>query len=486
MEPWCRPITFRLTVAYALWFAWVLVKDWSNLLLGATFEADLAKGASFLAVVLSLVCYSIAMRHEGRGVGEGKAVTWSGAALMALLGAVTLARLLLSPLPLAVVLASWFLGGVGEALFLVTFLRTVDSASGGVEKPIFHLSLLIGCICFIFIAWSVEFSFGPVVFMTAAPLVSALFLYPLRGEPRDEAAVPDRAAIEGMRAGRLERGRAFDLVETFLYSMVFSYGMLEFLDKANAVPLASVSIGVFSAGILVMAYNMILNQKVSLGLLKYCLLVFAALSMGSITLDASSPTSLAAIGCICLMFGFTSFDSLSVLQILALLKLGGSSSARTISSDRLSNAIGVLGGWCLFALPECWGGPGVQTQPAVSVALIMLVVFGVVTISVFRNMPADADAPRDDRAARWDRASQQIMDSCCLSPRERDVFLPFVKGRDAEFICNELCISQHTVRTHIQHIYKKTGVHSQQELISMVESMSRSEGGQSALSTDSA
>lgn len=47
------------------------------------------------------------------------------------------------------------------------------------------------------------------------------------------------------------------------------------------------------------------------------------------------------------------------------------------------------------------------------------------------------------------------------------------RGRDAEYIRNRLCISRNTVNTHIAHIYRKTGVHSRQELIDLVEQAER-------------
>ncbi len=57
-----------------------------------------------------------------------------------------------------------------------------------------------------------------------------------------------------------------------------------------------------------------------------------------------------------------------------------------------------------------------------------------------------------------------------LSEREKEVFRLLAKGRNAEFISNELCIARPTAKTHIQHIYQKLCINSHQELIDMVES----------------
>ncbi len=61
----------------------------------------------------------------------------------------------------------------------------------------------------------------------------------------------------------------------------------------------------------------------------------------------------------------------------------------------------------------------------------------------------------------------------CLTPRESEVLLLLAKGRTAPYIMREMVLSDGTVRTHIYHVYKKLGVHSQQELIDMVDEAQR-------------
>jgi DNA-binding NarL/FixJ family response regulator len=50
-----------------------------------------------------------------------------------------------------------------------------------------------------------------------------------------------------------------------------------------------------------------------------------------------------------------------------------------------------------------------------------------------------------------------------LSPREREVLALLSRGWDNARIARELFISQHTVRTHIQNILEKLGMHSKLE-----------------------
>ena len=56
-----------------------------------------------------------------------------------------------------------------------------------------------------------------------------------------------------------------------------------------------------------------------------------------------------------------------------------------------------------------------------------------------------------------------------LSPRERDVLIYLARGRNANHIQKELCVSPHTAKSHIYNIYRKLNIHSQQKLMDFVE-----------------
>lgn len=56
-----------------------------------------------------------------------------------------------------------------------------------------------------------------------------------------------------------------------------------------------------------------------------------------------------------------------------------------------------------------------------------------------------------------------------LSPRETDVLIAFAHGRNVSYLAEQLCLSQNTIRSHSKTLYTKLGVHSKQELISLVD-----------------
>lgn len=85
---------------------------------------------------------------------------------------------------------------------------------------------------------------------------------------------------------------------------------------------------------------------------------------------------------------------------------------------------------------------------------------------------AEAEAEADERArakGRFHARCEEIADRYLLSRRETEVMFLLAKGHNAAFIQDKLCISKSTAKTHINHIYRKLDIHTQQELLNMVE-----------------
>jgi DNA-binding NarL/FixJ family response regulator len=67
----------------------------------------------------------------------------------------------------------------------------------------------------------------------------------------------------------------------------------------------------------------------------------------------------------------------------------------------------------------------------------------------------------------------QVARSCDLTQRETEVLVLLAKGRNRAYISEDLVVSDETAKTHIKRIYRKLGVHSQQEMIDLIEAGSR-------------
>lgn len=69
----------------------------------------------------------------------------------------------------------------------------------------------------------------------------------------------------------------------------------------------------------------------------------------------------------------------------------------------------------------------------------------------------------------WKKRCRVVSERCGLSERQHDVLMLVAQGRNAKYIEQALTISLSTAQTHIRNIYRKTGVHSRQELLNLIE-----------------
>ena len=93
---------------------------------------------------------------------------------------------------------------------------------------------------------------------------------------------------------------------------------------------------------------------------------------------------------------------------------------------------------------------------------------------------AVANAPMLDanpsEGAAMPPASPSIEERCFalgtargLTERETEIFAMLARGRNGQFVMDHYVVSRNTVKSHVKHIYAKLDVHSQQELIDLVE-----------------
>ncbi|MEG0304028.1 response regulator transcription factor, partial [Gordonibacter sp.] len=84
----------------------------------------------------------------------------------------------------------------------------------------------------------------------------------------------------------------------------------------------------------------------------------------------------------------------------------------------------------------------------------------------FNEAPSSFDAGCDLVCGRYD-----------LTTREREVFALLAHGLNRASICDELTLSKETVKTHVRNIYRKLGVHSQQDVVFLVAAEQQTLGG---------
>lgn len=134
--------------------------------------------------------------------------------------------------------------------------------------------------------------------------------------------------------------------------------------------------------------------------------------------------------------------------------------------------VGVLTAASLPRDQFSWLGNAVMTC-----ALLLLMAITFLFLARTLKLPEEErpdGADFRDVAAAFDAICDSFSREHRLTGREREVLVLLAKGRTASYIARDLVVSEPTVRTHISHIYRKTGVNSQQQLIDMVEEFGRS------------
>ena len=121
----------------------------------------------------------------------------------------------------------------------------------------------------------------------------------------------------------------------------------------------------------------------------------------------------------------------------------------------------------------------------ITLARIVLLLFGyisLVTNDQMREIATLATAQEERHLssdslkahrAPFTQRCHLVADTFLLSQRELEILCLLAKGRNAAYVQKELVISEGTVRTHMRNIYRKLDVHSQQELMDLVDTIDR-------------
>lgn len=104
-------------------------------------------------------------------------------------------------------------------------------------------------------------------------------------------------------------------------------------------------------------------------------------------------------------------------------------------------------------------------------ALITLFMFGDAPDPLAANAPSNS--PEQVIRSPFRDALDQIAAEANLTATEGTILGLIARGHNAESVRKTLLVSVNTAKTHIRNIYAKLGVHSQQELIALVEAIKR-------------
>ena len=90
-------------------------------------------------------------------------------------------------------------------------------------------------------------------------------------------------------------------------------------------------------------------------------------------------------------------------------------------------------------------------------------------ISCIYSSPRERASRDSAQPLDYDGVCAALADKRNLSAREREILPYIARGHRPAYVADLLCISEHTVRTHLRNMYRKLGINSREELIQLVE-----------------
>ncbi|GHT78967.1 hypothetical protein FACS1894104_2900 [Actinomycetota bacterium] len=295
-------------------------------------------------------------------------------------------------------------------------------------------------------------------------------------------------------------------VSVILYSMVIGFAVC-FIASSGAglfgVAAAGVAVIVASA---VVALDTVRYQKITESLLAKLHMPVMIIGMAPMFFDNLIAQIL---GCALLLCFFMVIFIVNLTALAEHVRIDHLNSIRVFGFGRAGNALGFLIGglFCFLAfhapLGELLGNQGFSWTTAI--LLVLLAIFVIGSSFIFEDhypmnrnarqtakptlLPEEHRLPSSDlhtlstymlesdeylqsaNRGIWSKRVKVLSLLYELSPKETEVLFLLAKGRNAEYIQNELVVSRHTAKAHIYHIYQKTGVHSRQDLINMLENV---------------
>lgn len=270
---------------------------------------------------------------------------------------------------------------------------------------------------------------------------------------------------------------AFAIGLSFGLLKVGVYGSGGVLSNSSAVILGSA--GIASSFIIAVAISYKLpstGMRVVLIFVSWCA-VFAGIVL---SLMNESMLKVAAIDFL-LTFGISTFDFCLMTAAIDYDNSGKRDLLENMLLNRVANYSGVTLGMFAALVLVSFFATGTSSGLEIRMVFALVAVF-MVAVGLFSSVSALAIfVPRsaslkegalksDPEVVSFVDAVDFLSEEAGLTRREREVFERLARGRNVSHISEELVISRQTTKTHVSRIYRKIGVHSHQELLTLVDS----------------
>lgn len=373
-------------------------------------------------------------------------------------------------MPLFVTVSLWAVSGLASSLVLMKTTRFLVWLKRAKISRCISLSFLVAAMLY-----ALPQLLAPTMMVAgvmALPVLACVFTYAAgrkmdaSGDHCEHDRVESKTHAETLKArfSELKNFLPLTLIYTVSFGIV-SYAVLYLACVDHMIFIIVLSI-LFSAAFLA-ACTFFLKMRIDVDRFQRVLLMLVAVALLPFPY---ANTTLRVVFLSFAVFGFTCFDAIGWGDLADEVRDRRLGMFRYTSTATFVNFLGIFLGWATgYALFVLLGPDGFDTGfGIVSIVLVMTMILYLTLTSIGRESEMGVAKSTQFQDA-WKDKCHEISAQHKLTKQEERIFLMLARGRSYGYIADELYISTHTVKTHIYHIYRKIDIHSQQELIDMVE-----------------
>ncbi|MDR3052372.1 MAG: LuxR C-terminal-related transcriptional regulator [Coriobacteriales bacterium] len=390
-----------------------------------------------------------------------------------------------------VLLVAWALTGIGFALLVVQWSEFNSLLNIGQSKVFISSSMFIGMIWVLgFLVTNPQYQ-GILVFLLPLFSLAAFIFLKRYYRPFLEIELIDRKTSNARTHLSWK-----PVLSTVISSIALGFILAWFIKYGHGIPYMDFLL-VFAL-LLIMLFMIVDSvhwKKFGENFVMRSFLLFAAIGMLPLLFLGDEGKAVCCVIMFCGLLVIVVQGNSAITEHINLFHLAP---MQTVAFGRMFSYLGICIGTASGYIAFWTTVLGEATLAVVTVTLILIFVIEAVFVMMENNYPideeaitqssiymvsrpldsgapgnkraeADIDDPLRDRQGIWRRKCEAAAVAYGLSSRQKEVLFLLAKGRNAEYITNELVISLHTAKAHIYNIYQKMNVHSRQELINLVE-----------------
>lgn len=380
-------------------------------------------------------------------------------------------QIIFSPIVIGILWALW---GIAVGYFTCSWIDGLSNVDEQLVSPVIIIAFVGASILLVFVSSSYQ-PLGAISYLAIVAISFAILLEARNDIPTEPTSMdsPNEKWLKE-RAHFKKEGSYIMFVDGLLIANVAAF----LLAKITRLDLSPALVGLSFIGTMLLFE--LLRRKVphllSLRESQLFFLPFIVCGLTLMTFTVGIPQIAVAFVLMLILFAFEISNTSSLAIRSNALAV---SPCICFAKGRIFVVLGQSVGWFIGSF---LASSTVRYLPVLFVVFVFLVCL---YVSIVALKAADLSSLAEDQAIEEpglasisEQASPEktLKDKCAhvamaydLTPREGEILLFLARGRNAKYIADKFFVSERTVKTHIYHIYQKMDLHSQQDLINIVD-----------------